>query len=161
MPSRKSHKEAKEPTVLPTQEARVFYEVKLDPKLANDGQAQSEAYRAGSQMTKVLAAQYFKPSEGDVTLKVAVLSISKGSRWGRICCGECGVGWASLTTEWCLTRDGKDLSTPIKHTTLDSGAAGTKDGDKNFAKKELVDSLAKRAAHEIGKKAMAEASNNK
>lgn len=138
----------------PLQEGRVIYEVKLDEKHNKDGKKQSEAYRVGSQMQKVLASpNYFPPNE--VTLKLTVSSISKGSRWGRICCGECGVGWAVLKTEWCLTRNGKNLTSPKTETTRDSGAIGTKDGDPNFSEKQIVDDLAHAAANRIGAKAKA------
>jgi len=140
------------------EKSRVTYEVKLSEKHNMDGKKQSEAYRVGSQMKKVLASSiYFPPSDEDdaVSLKVKILSVTKGSRWGRICCGEFGVGWAVLKTEWCLTRDGKSLTALNMETTRDSGAAGTKDGDANYSEKQIVDELAQAAANTIGVKAKA------
>jgi hypothetical protein len=150
-----SSKTTESTEVPPAQEPRAVYEVRLDEKHKNDGVMQSEAYKAGSTMQKVLASKYFPPGEGTSTLKVTILSVSKGSRWGRICCGEVGVGWAVLKSEWCLTRDGKNLTPPKIETTRDSGAAGTKDANAEYGENQIVDDLARAAGDTIGPKATA------
>lgn len=139
----------------PVQDSRVVYEVKLDEKHKNDGAMQSDAYKVGSTMQKVLASKYFPVGEGTATLKVTILSVSKGSRWGRICCGELGLGWAVLRTEWCLTRDGKNLTQPKLETTKDSGAIGIKDANAEYGEKQIVMDLAQAAGDRIGAKATA------
>lgn len=140
-----------------TASARVWYEVKLSPEDAKDPKKMSEAYKVGTILTKTLSG-YFPPDQGEITVKVIILKINKGSRWGRICCGEAGMGWASLDVDWCLLdRDGKEITPLKRERAKDSGALGTRDGNKEFSETLIVEDMASRAANQVGAKAKAAA----
>lgn len=143
-----------------TASARVWYEVKLSPEAdAKDPKKMSEAYKVGAILNKTLSGdQYFPPNQGDITVKVIILKINKGSRWGRICCGEAGMGWASLDVDWCLLRqDGKEVSPVKRERVKDSGALGTRDANQEFSETQIVEDMASRAANQVGAKAKAAA----
>jgi hypothetical protein len=92
--------------------------------------------------------------ERATTLNVTITACSEGSRCGRICCGELGVGWVVLKASWHLSRDNKQLTEPTKERFRDSGAIGCADlCDEKFGEHALLTTLTTAAAHTIATKA--------
>jgi hypothetical protein len=42
--------------------------------------------------------------ESTLSIQLKIKRCSEGSRWGRICCGELGMGWSLLFVEWTLVE---------------------------------------------------------
>jgi hypothetical protein len=85
-------------------------------------------------MSETIEKGDFLPtSKGNIILKITVLACSGGSRFGRICCAELGVGWVMLDCEWLLmTGDAKLTKTtkptkPKTESLRSSGAIGFTD----------------------------------
>jgi hypothetical protein len=115
---------------------RVVFEVELLPK-------DQVVERMSERIEK---GDFFPTSKGDITLKISVLACSEGSRCGRICCAELGVGWVMLDCEWLLmTGDATKLTKPTKPKTeslRSSGAIGFRDVcDANYGENTILNDL--------------------
>ena len=90
-------------------------------------------------------------SKSRYVLTVTLLQCTEGSRWGRICCGELGVGWVVLEIQWKLT----DTVTSIVLTKgtkklRDSGAIGFVDMCKSdMGEVALLDEMTPKLANKI------------
>jgi hypothetical protein len=99
-------------------------------------------------------ASYITKNEKAITLNVTITACSEGSRLGRICCGELGVGWVVLKLKWHLSKDNKRLTEPTKERFRDSGAIGLADVcADNFGEQTMLTYLASEAAKTIARKA--------
>jgi hypothetical protein len=122
---------------------RVVFEVELLPK-------DQVVERMSERIEK---GDFFPTSKGDITLKITVLACSEGSRCGRICCAELGVGWVVLECEWLLMR-GDAILTVKTEKLRDSGAIGFADlSDADYGHDTLVYELSLKMARTIGHKA--------
>lgn len=74
---------------------------------------------AGETVNRVIDAMGAKLKEtipncnekGSNTLTIDILQCTEGSRWGRVCCSEVGVGWVVLEVSWKLVA-GKEVIPP-------------------------------------------------
>jgi hypothetical protein len=84
---------------------RVVCEVELRPKDQKVPDRVILANKVVERMSETIQrGSFFPPNKGDITLKITVMACSEGSRCGRICCGELGVGWVMLDCDWLLMR---------------------------------------------------------
>jgi hypothetical protein len=102
-----------------------------------------------------LYSWYTTNKEDAITLNVTIIACSEGSRWGRMCCGELGVGWVLLKLNWhLLSKDNKRLTNPTGERLRDSGALGFADlCEENFGEQRMLTYLASEAADTIAMKA--------
>jgi len=70
--------------------------------------------------------QQCTPSRSNRILRVSVDNCTPGSRWGRMCCGWLGVGWAVLYISWSV-EDGNKVVTNHQKKYATSGAIGLDD----------------------------------
>jgi hypothetical protein len=134
---------------------RVAFEVKLRPKDQKVPNRVTMANDVVERMSETILQKgnFFPPNKRDITLKVTVVACSEGSRWGRICCGELGVGWVMLDCEWLLARGDTKLTEPTTETLRSSGAAGFSDVcDANFGQNTLLNELCYKMSEQIGNK---------
>jgi hypothetical protein len=98
---------------------------------------------------------YTTNKEEAITLNVTIIACSEGSRWGRICCGELGVGWVLLKLNWhLLSQDNKRLTEPTEEKFRDSGAIGCVDMcEDKFGEQTMLTCFASEAARTIARKA--------
>lgn len=89
--------------------------------------------------------------EGGIGLTATVTACSIGSRWGRMLCGELGVGWIVLHVQWYLeNEDGMKLTEPKTVKIRDSGVIGVEDiCDVNFGPHTMKYELSKQAVKRI------------
>lgn len=110
------------------------------------------AEKAKASMVEVFKDQF--SGEGGVELKISFLQCTKGSRWGRMCCGELGMGWVVLELDWSLVEGDKVLKQPAKFKLRDSGAAGISDlCDSDYGENVLLTQLCQEAARKIVREA--------
>jgi hypothetical protein len=133
---------------------RVAVEVKLRPK---DQKVPNRVAMANAIVERMLetiqSGNFFPPNKGDITLKVTVMACSEGSRCGRICCGELGVGWVMLDCEWLLARGDAKLTEPRTEKLRDSGAIGFSDVcEANYGQHLLLNELCYKMSEQIGTK---------
>jgi len=81
-------------------------------------------------------------------LHVNIDNCTPGSRWGRMCCGELGVGWAVLCISWSVEDGNKVGMNRNKKEFATSGAIGLDDVcdenvGENFIKKTAMDTAPK------------------
>jgi hypothetical protein len=94
---------------------------------------------------------FFPPNKGDITLKITVVACSEGSRCGRICCGELGVGWVMLDCDWLLMRGDTKLTKPKTESLRSSGALGFTDVcEANYGENTILNDLCYKMAETIG-----------
>lgn len=142
---------------------RIVCEVNLRPQDEHRSNRIAMADIVAKQITKTLTGTAFFPStsssnnEDAVTLYITISACSEGSRWGRIWCGELGVGWAVLRVGWCLlTQGGDPLTKPCTEVFRDSGAVGFQDlCNAHHGENQVLDSMCFLAANHVGAKAKA------
>jgi len=70
--------------------------------------------------------QQCTPSTENRILRVNIHNCTTGSRWGRLCCGWLGVGWAEFSISWSV-EDGNKVVTNHQKKFATSGAIGLDD----------------------------------
>jgi hypothetical protein len=136
-----------------TTTVRLVFEVMLKDKKVTPRQL-TLANEVVTRMTETIQkGHFFPPNAGDITLTITIVACSEGSRYGRLCCGELGVGWVVLECEWLLMRGDVKLTTTKTEKLRDSGAIGFADlCDANYGENTLLMDLCVRMAVQIGKK---------
>jgi hypothetical protein len=136
---------------------RVVFELELRPKDQKVPDRVTLANKVVERMSEtIFRGNFFPPSKGDITLKITVVACSEGSRWGRICCGELGMGWVMLDCDWLLMRGDAKLTEPKTQSLRSSGAIGFTDMcDENFGENTILNDLCYKMAEKIGKKSAA------
>lgn len=88
----------------------------------------------------------------DAAIDINIEMCTEGSRWGRICCGELGMGWIVLNLTWQLQGNPE----PARRIKLrDSGAIGFTDVcEPNYGENLLLNDMTVRAARKITKEAL-------
>jgi hypothetical protein len=144
-----------------TKTIRVVFELELRPKDQKMPDRVTLANKVVERMSETIQqGNFFPPNKGDITLKIAVVACSEGSRCGRICCGELGMGWVMLDCDWLLMRDDAKLTKPKTESLRSSGAIGFTDiCDANFGENTILNDLCYKMAEKIGKKSATALSN--
>jgi hypothetical protein len=132
---------------------RLAFEVELRPKDQKVPGRVALANKVVERMSETIQrGSFFPPNKGDITLKIKVVACSEGSRCGRICCGELGVGWVKLDCEWLLMRGDAKLTKPKTESLRSSGAIGFSDVyDANYGENTLLNNLYYEMATQIAK----------
>ena len=92
--------------------------------------------------------EYFQLSTEVLTLNI--IQCTDGSRWGRMCCGELGVGWIVLEIKWRLIDEYQSVLVEGASKLHHSGGIGCADiMEKDFGENSLLNSLAPKLAEEI------------
>ncbi|KAL3893227.1 MAG: hypothetical protein SGARI_008304 [Bacillariaceae sp.] len=91
----------------------------------------------------------FLALDGKQTIKIDILQCTEGSRCGRICCSEIGVGWVVLEIKWQLLQGKRDIVVAQgKDKLRDGGSIGcadmcSSDVGENALLKQMAPKLAK------------------
>ena len=94
-------------------------------------------------------------SNGSTVLNLSILQCTEGDRWGRICCGELGVGWIVLEIEWNLKDEKGCVLVQGASKLRDSGVVGFSDlCDNYYGEKNLINTLTPKLAEEIKSKSL-------
>uniref|UniRef100_A0A7S3LFD6 Uncharacterized protein n=1 Tax=Amphora coffeiformis TaxID=265554 RepID=A0A7S3LFD6_9STRA len=89
------------PPTIPTSD--IALQVKMEAK--KGGKEPELTQRAMENIKNVLQACFQpSPDTSGPILHVDVLQCTQGSRCGRICCAELGMGWVVLEVSWRLTQ---------------------------------------------------------
>jgi hypothetical protein len=92
-------------------------------------------------------------SNNSIMLNLNILQCTEGSRWGRICCGELGLGWIVLETKWELVDEKGCVLVKGASKLRDSGALGCVDMCANdYGEQSLLKTITPNLAKEIKSK---------
>jgi len=92
-----------------------------------------------------------------MSLNLNILQCTEGSRWGRMCCAEVGVGWIVLEIKWELIDENKGCVLVKGASKLrDSAAIGFADlCESNYGEENLLNTMTPNLATEIKSKSRA------
>lgn len=83
-------------------------------------------------------------------LNIKILQCTEGSRMGRICCAEMGVGWVVLEIQWALKDEKGNVLANGSKKLQDSGNIGIADlCASDIGERRLLDTMAPKLAAEI------------
>ena len=126
--------------------------IKINYEISGGGEIVN---RVIERMNKELSVLKNGSKNGSTVLNLSILQCTEGDRWGRICCGELGVGWIVLEIEWKLKDEKGCVLVNGASKLRDSGVVGCSDlCDNYYGEKNLINTLTPKLAEEIKSKSL-------